>query len=169
MLRLGGLQVVAKDPCLVQTGPLYMDIGVVISSITSPRFTEANEFEDNFLNGQKPLLEINCPNLSDFPKCCMFVRPLYGRWNRPFLPRTTLSSSKEDLANDSWHCPFLVMDDPYGRIGDVLIFRYPIKGYFDHLLDSKGILTIFQVTRAFMSSFSFRVISVNFQGSEVFW
>ena len=23
--------------------------------------------------------------------------------------------------------PLLVMDDPYGRIGDVLIFRYPIK------------------------------------------
>ena len=43
------------------------------------------------------------------------------------LPRTTLLSSKEDLANDSWHCPLLVMDDPYGRIGDVLIFRYPIK------------------------------------------
>ena len=25
--------------------------------------------------------------------------------------------------------PLLVMDDPYGRIGDVLIFRYPIKTY----------------------------------------
>ena len=43
------------------------------------------------------------------------------------LPQTTLLSSKEDLANDSWHCPLLVMDDPYGRIGDVLIFRYPIS------------------------------------------
>ena len=35
----------------VQTDPLYRDIGAVISSITSPRFTEANEFGDNFLNG----------------------------------------------------------------------------------------------------------------------
>ena len=34
----------------VQTGPLYRDLGVVISSVTSPRFTEANEFGDNFLN-----------------------------------------------------------------------------------------------------------------------
>ena len=38
-------------PCPVQTGPLYRDIGAVISSITSLRFTEANEFGDNFLNG----------------------------------------------------------------------------------------------------------------------
>ena len=44
------------------------------------------------------------------------------------LPRTTLLSSKEDLANDSWHCTLLVMDDPYGQIGDVLIFHYPING-----------------------------------------
>ena len=35
----------------VQTGHLYRDTGVVISSITSPRFMEANEFGDNFLNG----------------------------------------------------------------------------------------------------------------------
>ena len=35
----------------VQTGPLYRDLGVVISSITSPRFTKANEFGYNFLNG----------------------------------------------------------------------------------------------------------------------
>ena len=44
----------------VQTGPLYKDIGAVISLITSLRFTEANEFGDNFLNGQKLLMEINC-------------------------------------------------------------------------------------------------------------
>ena len=37
--------------CFVQTDPLYRDTGAVISSITSPRFMEANEFEDNFLNG----------------------------------------------------------------------------------------------------------------------
>ena len=34
----------------VQTDPLYRDLGVVISSITSPRFTKANEFGYNFLN-----------------------------------------------------------------------------------------------------------------------
>ena len=37
--------------CFVQTGPLYKDTGAVISSITSPKFMEADEFEDNFLNG----------------------------------------------------------------------------------------------------------------------
>ena len=36
------------------------------------------------------------------------------------------SSSREDIANDSWHCLLLVMDDPFGRIGDVSIFCYPI-------------------------------------------
>ena len=35
----------------VQTGPLYRELGVVISSVTSPRFTEAKEFGYNFLNG----------------------------------------------------------------------------------------------------------------------
>ena len=35
----------------VQTGPLYRELGVVISSVTSPRFTEAREFGYNFLNG----------------------------------------------------------------------------------------------------------------------
>ena len=35
----------------VQTDPLYRDTGAVTSSITSPRFMEANEFGDNFLNG----------------------------------------------------------------------------------------------------------------------
>ena len=34
--------------------------GAVISSITSPRFSEACEFGDNFLNGWKLLMEINC-------------------------------------------------------------------------------------------------------------
>ena len=36
---------------LVQTGPLYRDLGVVIISVTSPRFTEAREFGYNFPNG----------------------------------------------------------------------------------------------------------------------
>ena len=44
----------------VQTGPLYRDIGAVIFLITSPRFSEACEFGDNFLNGWKLLMEINC-------------------------------------------------------------------------------------------------------------
>ena len=35
----------------VQTGPLYRELGMVISSVTSPRFTEAKEFRYNFLNG----------------------------------------------------------------------------------------------------------------------
>ena len=39
--------------CFVQTGPFYRDLGVVISSVTSPRFTEANEYEHNFLNGYR--------------------------------------------------------------------------------------------------------------------
>ena len=47
-------------PRFVQTGPLYRDIGTVISLITSPRFSEACEFGDNFLNGWKLLMEINC-------------------------------------------------------------------------------------------------------------
>ena len=34
----------------VQTGPLYRELGVVISSVTSPRFMEAKEFGYNFLN-----------------------------------------------------------------------------------------------------------------------
>ena len=38
-------------PHLFQTGPLYRELGVVISSVTSPRFTEAKEFGYNFLNG----------------------------------------------------------------------------------------------------------------------
>ena len=37
-------------PRFVQTGPFYRDLVVVISSVTSPRFTEANEYEHNFLN-----------------------------------------------------------------------------------------------------------------------
>ena len=37
--------------CVVQTGPLYRELGVVISSVTSPRFTEAREFGHNLLNG----------------------------------------------------------------------------------------------------------------------
>ena len=36
---------------VVQTGPLYRELGVVISSVTSPRFTEAKEFGYNFPNG----------------------------------------------------------------------------------------------------------------------
>ena len=47
-------------PRFVQTGPLYRDIGAVISLITSPRFSEAYEFGDNFLNGWKLPMEINC-------------------------------------------------------------------------------------------------------------
>ena len=35
----------------VQTSPLYRELGVVISSVTSPRFMEVREFEYNFLNG----------------------------------------------------------------------------------------------------------------------
>ena len=35
----------------VQTGHLYRDLEMVISLVTSPRFTKANEFGDNFLNG----------------------------------------------------------------------------------------------------------------------
>ena len=35
----------------VQTSPLYRDLGVVISSVTSPRSTKAQEFGYNFLNG----------------------------------------------------------------------------------------------------------------------
>ena len=38
-------------PCFVQTNPLYRDLRVVISSVTSLRFTEANEYGHNFLNG----------------------------------------------------------------------------------------------------------------------
>ena len=34
----------------VQTSPLYRELGVVISSVTSPRFTEARGFGYNFLN-----------------------------------------------------------------------------------------------------------------------
>ena len=40
-------------PCFVQTSPLYRDLGVVISLVTSPRFTEANESGHNFLNGYR--------------------------------------------------------------------------------------------------------------------
>ena len=37
----------------VQDGPLYRDLGVVICPVTSPRFTEANEYGYNFLNGYR--------------------------------------------------------------------------------------------------------------------
>ena len=40
-------------PRFVQTGPFYRDLVVVISSVTSPRFMEANEYEHNFLNGYR--------------------------------------------------------------------------------------------------------------------
>ena len=102
--------------------------------------------------------------MSNFPKCCTFVHPLYGRLNHPrfFIivhwccpwttslssihgqrPRTTLLSSKGDLVSYKPHSRsrtslsllgwFLIpsalldMDDPYGRIGDELISRYPIN------------------------------------------
>ena len=97
--------------------------------------------------------------MSNFPKCCMFVRPLYGRFNHPRIfdhrswttslssihgqrPRTTLLSSKGDLVSYKSYSrsitflsllgwfpilsALLDMDNPYGRIGDELISRYPI-------------------------------------------
>ena len=71
----------------------------------------------------------------------MFVHPLYGRWNRPFFvvvqwsrPWTILVSSREDIANGSWHCLLLVMDDPFGRIGDVSIFCYSISIKIVHVV-----------------------------------
>ena len=39
--------------CFVQAGPLYRDLGVVICSVTSLRFTKANESRHNFLNGYR--------------------------------------------------------------------------------------------------------------------
>ena len=85
--------------------------------------------------------------MSNFPKCCMFVRPLYGRFNHPRIfdhrPWTTSLSSMDDLVNYKpysrsrtfsnflgWFLipsALLDMDDPYGRIRDELISRYPIK------------------------------------------
>ena len=59
----------------VQTGPLYRDIGAVISLITSPRFSEAYEFGDNFLNGWKLLMEINYSK--NFGRHSWIYQPLY--------------------------------------------------------------------------------------------
>ena len=87
--------------------------------------------------------------MSDFPKCCTFVHPLYGRLNHPRffdhrplssihgqLPWMTLLSSEGDLVSYKSYSRsitfpsllgwFLIqsvlldMDDPYGRIGDDL-------------------------------------------------
>ena len=71
-------------------------------------------------------------------------------------PWTTLLSSKGDLVSYNSHSRsvtfpsllgwFLIqfalldMDDPYGRIGDELIFRYPIKDYNYKFLYSKILL-----------------------------
>ena len=38
-------------PSFGSTGPLYRDPGTIICPITSPRFVEANESGENFLNG----------------------------------------------------------------------------------------------------------------------
>ena len=109
--------------------------------------------------------------MSNFPKCCSFVRPLYGRFNHPRIfdhrPWTT------SLSSTNGHCPrmtplssmgdfvdykpysrsrtflnflgwFLIpsalldTNDPYGRIGDELISRYPINNnifwyYFNNI------------------------------------
>ena len=47
-------------PVLFRPALYIGTFGAVISSITSPRFSEACEFGDNFLNGWKLLMEINC-------------------------------------------------------------------------------------------------------------
>ena len=120
-----------SHPRFVQTGPLYRDIGAVISLITSPRFSEACEFGDNFLNGWKLLMEINCSKnfgrqswiyqllyhvgfsqvLSVRPSVVWTIEssiPRYRPWTTSMdgftvvyrqVPRTTSSSSKEDLVN----------------------------------------------------------------------
>ena len=98
--------------------------------------------------------------MSKFPKCCTFVRPLYGWFGHPWIfyhrPRTTsmddliivcpwmtsLSSMGDFVVHESYShsrtflsllgwflipSTLLDMDDPYGRIGDELISRYPIR------------------------------------------
>ena len=94
---------------------------------------------------------LTAPIMSDFPKCCTFVHPLYERLNHPwFFDHRPWATSMDDfiIIQGTWlvinhilvqitflsllgwfpiQSALLNMDDPYGRIGDELISRHPIN------------------------------------------